>query len=50
MVKPVLKSIYFEDQDLYKELKHLAIDEELSVSKFIESILSDYVKSLDGDL
>jgi predicted DNA-binding ribbon-helix-helix protein len=46
MVKPVLKSIYFENRELYKELKHLAIDDDLSVSRFIEKILSDYVEKV----
>jgi hypothetical protein len=43
------RTIYFEDHDLYKELKHLAIDKDMSVSKFIESILSDYVKNSKSD-
>jgi hypothetical protein len=49
MPKPILKSIYFEDRDLYKELKHHAIDQDKSVSKLIESILSDYIKNLKND-
>jgi hypothetical protein len=42
------RTIYLSD-DLYKVIKIMSVKQDVSVSKLIESVLSDYAKNSESD-